>query len=157
MTAPLTEDSLRTHGALRYQLTEDSRLEVEGKGDRKWKGVREETFHHGVQLGDASAATATIVAPDPVTTPDEMMSLTAIEHLDFEPTVTCETTDADDDAPCLNPAWAVVVTLCRDCRAAGRQLVCAPCWDVTVAVGWVCGWCLASCEPRFARVVRVLR
>ena len=110
--------------------------------------------HHGVQKVDASDS-APIVAPSPLGTPDEMMSLTAIEHLDFEPTVTCETTVAD--APCLNPAWAVVVTLCRDCRAAGRQLVCAPCWDVTVAVGWVCGWCLASCEPRFARVVRVLR
>ena len=152
MTAPLTEDSLRTHGALRYQLTEDSRLEVEWNGDRKWK-VREETSHHCVTKVTREAAP--IVAPSPLGTPDEMMSLTAIEHLDFEPTVTCETTVAD--APCLNPAWAVVVTLCRDCRAAGRQLVCAPCWDVTVAVGWVCGWCLASCEPRFARVVRVLR
>lgn len=146
MTAPLTEDSLRTHGALRYQLTEDSRLEVEGKGDRKWKGVREETSHHCVTK--VTRETAPIVAPSPLGTPDEMMSLAAIEHLDFEPTVTCETTDADDDAPCLNPAWAVVVTLCRDCRAAGRQLVCAPCWDVTVAVGWVCGWKLSKADLR---------
>ena len=34
-------------------------------------------FHHVVQLGDASAATAPIVAPSPVTTPDAMMSLAA--------------------------------------------------------------------------------
>ena len=145
MTAPLTEDSLRTHGALRYQLTEDSRLEVEGKGDRKWKGVREETSHHCVTK--VTRETAPIVAPSPLGTPDEMMSLAAIEHLD-EPTVTCETTDADNDAPCLNPAWAVVVTLCRDCRAAGRQLICAPRWDVTVAVGWVCGWKLSKADLR---------
>ena len=77
VTAPLTEDSLRTHGALRYQLTEDSRLEVEGKGDRKWK-VREETSHHCVTK--VTRETAPIVAPSPLGTPDEMMSLAAIEH-----------------------------------------------------------------------------
>ena len=77
MTAPLTEDSLRTHGALRYQLTEDSRLEVEGKGDRKWK-VREETSHHCVTK--VTRETAPIVAPSPLGTPDEMMSLAAIEN-----------------------------------------------------------------------------
>ena len=60
--------------------------------------------HHCVTK--VTRETAIVVAPSPLGTPDEMMSLAAIEHLDFEPTVTCETTDADDDAPCLNPAWA---------------------------------------------------
>ena len=78
VTAPLTEDSLWTHGALRYQLTEDSRLEVEGKGDRKWKGVREETSHHCVTK--VTRETAIVVAPSPLATPDEMMSLAAIEN-----------------------------------------------------------------------------
>lgn len=45
--------------------------------------------HHGVQKVDASDS-APVVAPSPVTTPDAMMSLTAIEHLDFEPEVPCE-------------------------------------------------------------------
>jgi len=40
--------------------------------------------HHGVQL--VTRASAPVVAPSPVTTPDAMMSLTAIEHLDFRPT-----------------------------------------------------------------------
>lgn len=130
-------------------LTPSACLEVEveiGSGDRKWKGAREETSHHCVT--QVTRETATVVAPSPLTAPDEMMSLTAIGHLDFEPDVTCDARDADDDAPCPNHAWAVVVTLCRDCRAAGRQLVCAPCWDVTVAVGWVCGWKLSKADLR---------
>ena len=52
-------------------------LEVE-IGDRKWKGVREETSHHCVTKVTREAAP--IVAPSPVTTPDEMMSLAAIEN-----------------------------------------------------------------------------
>lgn len=36
--------------------------------------------HHVVQLGDGPSN----VAPSPVTSPDEMMALRAIEHQDFE-------------------------------------------------------------------------
>ena len=46
---------------------------------------RVETSHHVVTSARDSA---TVVAPSPVAAPDEMMSLAAIEHLDFEPT--CE-------------------------------------------------------------------
>ena len=84
MTARLTEDSLRTHGGLTHQLTEGSRLEVEGKGDRKWKGVRAEAFHHDYRKVDARDP-APIVAPSPVATQDAMMSLAAIEHLRLIP------------------------------------------------------------------------
>ena len=43
---------------------------------------RVETSHHVVTSARDSAP---VVAPSPVTTPDAMMSLAAIEHLDFEP------------------------------------------------------------------------
>lgn len=54
-------------------------LEVEVEiGDRKWKGVREETSHHCVT--QVTRETAPVVAPSPLGTRDEMMSLTAIEN-----------------------------------------------------------------------------
>ena len=106
MTARLTEDSLRTHGGLTHQLTEGSRLEVEGKGDRKWKGVRAEAFHHDYRKVDARDP-APIVAPSPVATQDAMMSLAAIEHLDFEAEIPCD--GSWDGELCQNAAFGVVV------------------------------------------------
>ena len=154
MTARLTEDSLRTHGGLTHPLTEDSRLEVEGKGDRKWKGVRAEAFHHDYRKVDVRDL-ASIVAPSPVTTPDAMMSLAAIEHLDFEPEVLCD--GAWDDELCQCAAFGVVVALCRGCREGGRSFICRRCWAECQSVGWLCPSCDRPCEPRFIRLVVTIR
>jgi len=77
--------------------------------------------HHGVQL--VTRASAPIVAPSPVTTPDAMMSLTAIEHLDFRPT--CEDKTGNDEPadyivetaqwvlkglPDVSPTWCICRT-----------------------------------------------
>ena len=80
----LREFSVSPHGACMYALTTgrergDRREEI---GERK--GVRAEAFHHDYRKVDVRDL-ASIVAPSPVTTPDAMMSLAAIEHLDFEP------------------------------------------------------------------------
>lgn len=154
MTARLTEDSLRTHGGLTHPLTEDSRLEVEGKGDRKWKGVRAEAFHHDYRKVDVRDL-ASIVAPSPVTTPDAMMSLAAIEHLDFEPEVPCD--GSWDDELCQCAAFGVVVALCRGCREGGRSFICRRCWAECQSVGWLCPSCDRPCEPRFIRLVVTIR
>ena len=154
MTARLTEDSLRTHGGLTHPLTEDSRLEVEGKGDRKWKGVRAEAFHHDYRKVDVRDL-ASIVAPSPVTTPDAMMSLAAIEHLDFEPEVPCD--GVWDGELCQNAAFGVVARLCRGCREGGRSFICRRCWAECQTAGWLCPSCDRSCEPRFIRLVVTLR
>jgi len=122
MTARLTEDSLRTHGGLTHPLTEDSRLEVEGKGDRKWKGVRAEAFHHDYRKVDVRDL-ASIVAPSPVTTPDAMMSLTAIAHLDFEPEVPCEDlTATGESADYLAELAEWVAAECPELRR--RMMIC---------------------------------
>ena len=154
MTARLTEDSLRTHGGLTHQLTEGSRLEVEGKGDRKWKGVRAEAFHHDYRKVDARDP-APIVAPSPVATQDAMMSLAAIEHLDFEAEIPCD--GSLDGELCQNAAFGVVVALCRGCRQGGRSFICRRCWSECQAVGWICPSCDRHCESRFILLVVTFR
>jgi len=151
MTARLTEDSLRTHGVLTHLLTEDSRLEVEGKGDRKWKGVRAEAFHHDYRKVDARDSVP-IVAPSPVTTPDAMMSLTAIEHLDFEPELPCEDlTATGESADYLAELAEWVAAECPELRR--RMMICRKHFEEINAVGalhtpWL---------PLPVRIVQVLR
>ena len=110
--------------------------------------------HHGVQKVDASDS-APVVAPSPVTTPDAMMSLTAIEHLDFEPEVPCD--GSWDDELCQCAAFGVVVALCRGCREGGRSFICRRCWAECQSVGWLCPSCDRPCEPRFIRLVVTIR
>ena len=105
--------------------------------------------HHGVQKVDASDS-APIVAPSPVTTPDAMMSLTAIEHLDFTPTCDAQTALA----ACTRPAWALVGHLCHTCRT-GRSWICRPCWDDT-RTGWACAHCGLVMDARYMLIVAVL-
>ena len=117
----LREFSVSPHGACMYALTTgrergDRREEI---GERK--GVRAEAFHHDYRKVDVRDL-APIVAPSPVTTPYAMMSLTAIEHLDFEPEVPCD--GAWDGELCQNAAFGVVVALCRGCREGGRSFIC---------------------------------
>lgn len=114
-----------------------------------------ETSHHVVTSarGCARAATAPLVAPSPVTTPDAMMSLAAIEHLDFEPR--CESrAGCDTAADYATAAW---------CPRCGRA------WE---PVAFACAehWASADISPRrcpdcshvapwrnFWRIVQVLR
>ena len=113
---------------------------------------RVETSHHVVTSARDSAP---IVAPSPVTTPDAMMSLTAIEHLDFEPEVPCD--GVWDGELCQNAAFGVVVALCRGCREGGRSFICRRCWAECQTAGWLCPSCDRSCEPRFIRLVVTFR
>lgn len=159
MTARLTEDSLRTHGVLTHLLTEDSRLEVEGKGDRKWKGVRAEAFHHDYRKVDARDSVP-IVAPSPVTTPDAMMSLTAIEHLDFEPERECEHPQHPlGEMGHSGPAWALVEVI-HLCASPSRTFVyvCRGGWDEAGARGTHCQQCGENLtRDQSWRIVQVLR
>ena len=109
--------------------------------------------HHGVQL--VTRDSAPVVAPSPVTTPDAMMSLAAIEHLDFEPEVPCD--GAWDGELCQNAAFGVVVALCRGCREGGQSFICRRCWAGCQTAGWLCPSCDRSCEPRFIRLVVTFR
>ena len=84
-----------------------------------------------------------------------MMSLTAIEHLDFEPEVLCD--GAWDDELCQCAAFGVVVALCRGCREGGRSFICRRCWAECQSVGWLCPSCDRPCEPRFIRLVVTIR
>ena len=128
----------------------------EERGERKGREGRVETSHHGVtQVTRGARDSATIVAPDPVTAPDAMMSLTAIEHLDFEPEVPCD--GARDGELCQNAAFGVVVALCRGCREGGRSFICRRCWAECQTAGWLCPSCDRSCEPRFIRLVVTFR
>ena len=113
---------------------------------------RVETSHHVVTSARDSAP---VVAPSPVTTPDAMMSLTAIEHLDFESEVLCD--GALDGELCQCAAFGVVVALCRGCREGGRSFICRRCWDECQTAGWLCPSCDRSCEPRFIRLVVTFR
>lgn len=131
----------------------DRREEI---GERKGREGRVETSHHVVAYVTRGArGSAPIVAPSPVTTPDAMMSLTAIEHLDFEPEVPCD--GSWDDELCQCAAFGVVVALCRGCREGGRSFICRRCWDECQTAGWLCPSCDRSCEPRFIRLVVTFR
>ena len=143
----LSESSVSHHGG----LTHGSGREVEGK----WKGSgrRVVTSHHLVT--SVTRDLAPIVAPSPVTTPDAMMSLTAIEHLDFEPEVPCD--GVWDGELCQNAAFGVVVALCRGCREGGRSFICRRCWAECQTAGWLCPSCDRPCEPRFIRLVVTFR
>lgn len=113
---------------------------------------RVETSHHVVTSARDSAP---VVAPSPVTTPDAMMSLTAIEHLDFEPEVPCDGSWCGELCQCA--AFGVVVALCRGCREDGRSFICRRCWAECQTAGWLCPSCDRPCEPRFIRLVVTFR
>ena len=110
--------------------------------------------HHGVQKVSTREA-APVVAPSPVATPDGMMSLTAIEHLDFEPEVPCDGSWCGELCQCA--AFGVVVALCRGCREGGRSFICRRCWAECQTAGWLCPSCDRPCEPRFIRLVVTFR
>ena len=115
--------------------------------------------HHGVQKVDARAS-APIVAPSPVTTPDAMMSLTAIEHLDFEPERECEHPQHPlGEMGHSGPAWALVEVI-HLCASPSRTLVyvCRGGWDEAGARGTHCQRCGENLtRDQSWRIVQVLR
>ena len=120
VTAYVTRDIGRTFGVTHGPITRSDPIRSDPAllQLHRWS-----PSHHGVQKVDASDS-APIVAPSPVTTPDAMMSLTAIEHLDFEPEVPCEslaTTGEPADYLVELAAWLLQVlpdrrTLWHCCR-----------------------------------------
>lgn len=150
----LREFSVSPHGACMYALTTGRERgdRREERGERK--GVRAEAFHHDYRKVDARDP-APIVAPSPVATQDAMMSLAAIEHLDFEAEIPCD--GSLDGELCQNAAFGVVVALCRGCRQGGRSFICRRCWSECQAVGWICPSCDRHCESRFILLVVTFR
>lgn len=120
-----------------------------------------ETSHHVVTSarGCARAATAPLVAPSPVTTPDAMMSLTAIEHLDFEPERECEHPQHPlGEMGHSGPAWALVEVI-HLCASPSRTFVyvCRGGWDAG-ARGTHCQRCGENLtRDQSWRIVQVLR
>ena len=153
VTAYVTRDIGRTFGVTHGPITRSDPIRSDPAllQLHRWS-----PSHHGVtQVTRGARDSAPIVAPSPVTTPDAMMSLTAIEHLDFEPEVPCD--GVWDGELCQNAAFGVVVALCRGCREGGRSFICRRCWAGCQTAGWLCPSCDRSCEPRFIRLVVTLR
>ena len=153
VTAYVTRDIGRTFGVTHGPITRSDPIRSDPAllQLHRWS-----PSHHGVtQVTRGARDSATVVAPSPVTTPDAMMSLTAIEHLDFEPEVPCD--GVWDGELCQNAAFGVVVSLCRGCREGGRSFICRRCWAECQTAGWRCPSCDRSCEPRFIRLVVTLR
>lgn len=111
-------------------------------------------FHHDYRKVDARDP-APIVAPSPVATQDAMMSLAAIEHLDFEAEIPCDGSWCGE--LCQRAAFGVVVALCRGCRQGRRAFICRRCWSECQAVGWICPSCDRHCESRFILLVVTFR
>ncbi len=108
---------------------------------------RVETSHHVVTSARDSAP---VVAPSPVTTPDAMMSLTAIEHLDFRPT--CEDkTGNDEPADYIVETAQWVLTELPD--ASPTWCICRTHFDEAIRVGLE----YTPFLPPPLRIVQVLR
>ena len=153
VTAYVTRDIGRTFGVTHGPITRSDPIRSDPAllQLHRWS-----PSHHGVtQVTRGARDSAPVVAPSPVTTPDAMMSLTAIEHLDFEPEVPCD--GSWDDELCQCAAFGVVVALCRGCREGGRSFICRRCWAECQSVGWLCPSCDRPCEPRFIRLVVTIR
>lgn len=119
---------------------------------------RVETSHHVVTSARDSAP---VVAPSPVTTPDAMMSLTAIEHLDFEPEVPCE--HSRHRARHADESAAFLVQVIGFCHLGGgeRYALCRSGYALSWRVGVLCPVCRSPFtepgqEPPL-RIVQVLR
>ena len=148
VTAYVTRDIGRTFGVTHGPITRSDPIRSDPAllQLHRWS-----PSHHGVtQVTRGARDSAPVVAPSPVTTPDAMMSLTAIEHLDFTPTCDAQTALA----ACTRPAWALVGHLCHTCRT-GRSWICRPCWDDT-RTGWACAHCGLVMDARYMLIVAVL-
>ena len=114
---------------------------------------RVETSHHVVTSARDSA---TVVAPSPVTTPDAMMSLTAIEHLDFEPT--CDVPGCDRPAAIVVSVLPHLTHVAPEAQVGEIHTPCRPCWTAMIAPGVARCRCGAVVPwSGLWRVVEVLR
>ena len=155
-TAYVTRDIGRTFGVTHGPITRSDPIRSDPAllQLHRWS-----PSHHGVQKVDASDS-APIVAPSPVTTPDAMMSLTAIEHLDFEPERECEHPQHPlGEMGHSGPAWALVEVI-HLCASPSRTLVyvCRGGWDEAGARGTHCQRCGENLtRDQSWRIVQVLR
>ena len=111
----------------------------------KWKGSgrRVVTSHHLVT--SVTRDLAPVVAPSPVAAPDEMMSLAAIEHLDFEPS--CDVPGCERPADIVVEVLPHLTHIAKSARAGRQHTPCLPCWRRIIApeaalcgCGMVVGW-----------------
>ena len=148
VTAYVTRDIGRTFGVTHGPITRSDPIRSDPAllQLHRWS-----PSHHGVQKVDASDS-APIVAPSPVTTPDAMMSLTAIAHLDFEPEVPCEDlTATGESADYLAELAEWVAAECPELRR--RMMICRKHFEEINAAGAL----HAPWLPLPARIVQVLR
>jgi len=155
VTAYVTRDIGRTFGVTHGPITRSDPIRSDPAllQLHRWS-----PSHHGVQKVDASDS-APVVAPSPVTTPDAMMSLTAIEHLDFEPERECEHPQHPlGEMGHSGPAWALVEVI-HLCASPSRTFVyvCRGGWDAG-ARGTHCQGCGENLtRDQSWRIVQVLR
>jgi hypothetical protein len=156
VTAYVTRDIGRTFGVTHGPITRSDPIRSDPAllQLHRWS-----PSHHGVQKVDARDS-ATVVAPSPVTTPDAMMSLTAIAHLDFEPERECEHPQHPlGEMGHSGPAWALVEVI-HLCASPSRTLVwvCRGGWDEAGARGTHCQQCGENLtRDQSWRIVQVLR
>ena len=158
VTAYVTRDIGRTFGVTHGPITRSDPIRSDPAllQLHRWS-----PSHHGVtQVTRGARDSAPIVAPSPVTTPDAMMSLTAIEHLDFEPERECEHPQHPlGEMGHSGPAWALVEVI-HLCASPSRTLVyvCRGGWDEAGARGTYCQGCGENLtRDQSWRIVQVLR
>ena len=158
VTANVTRDTGRTSGVTHGPITRSDPIRSDPAllQLHRWS-----PSHHGVtQVTRGARDSAPIVAPSPVTTPDAMMSLTAIEHLDFEPERECEHPQHPlGEMGHSGPAWALVEVI-HLCASPSRTLVyvCRGGWDEAGARGTHCQGCGENLtRDQSWRIVQVLR
>ncbi len=156
VTAYVTRDIGRTFGVTHGPITRSDPIRSDPAllQLHRWS-----PSHHGVQLVTREAAP--VVAPSPVTTPDAMMSLTAIEHLDFEPEVPCE--HSRHRARHADESAAFLVQVIGFCHLGGgeRYALCRSGYALFWRFGVLCPVCRSPFtepgqEPPL-RIVQVLR
>ena len=158
VTAYVTRDIGRTFGVTHGPITRSDPIRSDPAllQLHRWS-----PSHHGVtQVTRGARDSATVVAPSPVTTPDAMMSLTAIAHLDFEPERECEHPQHPlGEMGHSGPAWALVEVI-HLCASPSRTLVyvCRGGWDDAGARGTHCQGCGENLtRDQSWRIVQVLR
>lgn len=154
VTAYVTRDIGRTFGVTHGPITRSDPIRSDPAllQLHRWS-----PSHHGVQKVDASDS-APVVAPSPVTTPDAMMSLTAIEHLDFEPDWHCESARHHSGRSHGGPGWALVTQSCPACAGHSTQgVICRSWWDAKCRSKARCDLCgHISTMADFVRIAAVL-
>ena len=159
VTAYVTRDIGRTFGVTHGPITRSDPIRSDPAllQLHRWS-----PSHHGVtQVTRGARDSAPIVAPSPVTTPDAMMSLTAIEHLDFEAEVPCEARPRHPHGR----ADFIVIGMCPGCGdfkgtdAPRRYGLCFQHWLAYVGRSMRCEKCghVAAANGGFFRIVQVLR